>query len=126
MAVPQIHMLALVDHLADDGRRLKGDPSGGDDGSPYILHSEVEAAKHVALGLGKRVSPPAKEGAETEADEPAVDAPWTLGVPPDQYLAKWPQGPNAAQARAILEAKAADTAKAEAVKQTPPSGPRPI
>lgn len=130
MAVPQIHMLALIDHLAPDGRRLKGDPSGGDDGAPYILHSEVEAAKHVALGLGKRVSPPAKEGAEGEPEEPAVDAPWTLGVPPDQYLAKWPQGPNAAQARAILEKKAAtdkaaELAKIEAGKQQNP-GPRPV
>lgn len=118
MAIPQIHMLALKDHLADDGRRLKGDSTGGDDGAPYILHSEMEAAKHVQLGLGKRVSPPAKEGSG-EAEEPAVDAPWTLGVPPDQYLQKWPQGPNAEQAKAILAKKAEpDAGKASPPHQT--------
>jgi hypothetical protein len=122
MAVPQIHMIALKDHLSNDGRRLRGDPTG-EDGAPYILHSEMEAAQHVQLGLGKRVSPAAKEGAE-EAEEPALDAPWTLGVPPEQYLAKWPQGPNAAQARAILEKKAAE--QKPAPQAQPATGPRPI
>ena len=142
MAARQIHMIALKDHLSNDGRRLRGDPTG-EDGAPYILHSEMEAAQHVQLGLGKRVSPAAKEGGEDEGAEPSVDAPWTLGVPPEQYLQKWPQGPNAEQARAILAKKEAakdstTTAKPAAPHQpatvqvqpapgTPsPSGPRPV
>lgn len=131
-----IQMEALTEQITTKGSRRVSGPRGVEGEKGYIpgslfdVDTEEEAQALARLGLAKRLSAPAPADGEAETEEPAVDAPWTLGVPPDQYLAKWPQGPNAAQARAILEKKAAadkaaELAKIEAGKQQT-SGPRPI
>ena len=106
MAQPEIQMIALKDHLANDGRRLKGDPAGKD-GSHYSLHSEREAAEHVRIGLGLRLSKePPKEG-EASAPAAEADGDWDLQVSPEAYLERWPDNPKAEQARAAIAKKAA-------------------
>ena len=75
----------------------------------FFVTSEEEAAARTARGLAERLSPePEAEEASLEKDKVKEDEPWTMQVSPEAYLAKWPEGPNADQARAeIARAKAA-------------------
>src|SRR5688572_6309274 len=92
---PGIKMRALKVHMANDGRRL---PVSAE----YTLYSEREALEHVQKRLGERLSPEHVEVAEGAAESAAVDETWKLQIGPEAYLEKWPDGPNAAQARAAL------------------------
>lgn len=99
---PEIKMEALKIHLGPTGGQLR-------EGAPYTLPSEVQAAEHVRLGLGKRVSPEApteQEEAAKAADDDA-DKPWTMQVTPETYLERWPEGQHAEQARRIIAKQAA-------------------
>lgn len=95
MAKPEIKMKALKVFLHNDGRRLPVD-------SEYVLHSEKEALEHVTRGLGERVSPEASSDDPAVAAKPDLDKPWTLQISPEEYLKKWPDGPNSDHARAVL------------------------
>lgn len=94
--MPKIEMQALQDQLVDGGGRFAAGPRGIEGkeghvpGTKFHVTSEEEAAALVARGLAERVSPPpAPEGEEASDAEVAADAPWTLGMEPDAYLAKY-------------------------------------
>lgn len=95
-----IRMRARSRHLAPNGARI--DPQG-----EYDVYSEVEARNLEDKHLAERISPPVAEVAEgeTASEPPAADQPWKLQISPGDYLAKWPEGPNAPQAKATLARK---------------------
>jgi hypothetical protein len=107
---PEIKMKALKTFLSNDGGRLTKD-------AEYTLHSEREALEHVQKGLGERLSAPAPSDSEDSASEGSAqtvpeDEPWKLQISPEAYLEKWPDGPNAAQARAEIARKGGKIAPA--------------
>lgn len=103
---PEIKMKALKDFMSNGGGLLRKD-------AEYVLHSEQEALQHVQKGLGERLSPEAPK--EETADEQTAatqtepeDAPWTMQLEPDAYLAKYgPDGKHSAQAQAELNRRKA-------------------
>lgn len=98
---PEIKMKARKTFMHNDGTLLRED-------AEYSLHSEREALEHVQKQLGERLSPDAPKGEDAAEQEAAAqptvaeDEPWKLQIDPEAYLEKWPEGPNASQARAEI------------------------
>lgn len=86
----------------------------------FYVFSEQEALARVERQLAERLSPEAASedtAGKAESTAPAEDEPWKLQISPEAYLEKWPEGPNADQAKAALKkakAEAAEAKKAEA------------
>lgn len=109
--LPKIPMEALTDQLTSTNRRISG-PVGikGEEGyrpgSHFHVTSEEEAHALETRQLAVRLIPVIRPGDALEAPDDETGDPlgWTLQFSPQDYLAKWPNGPNAEQARRILAA----------------------
>lgn len=90
---PEIEMEALKTHMGPTGGQVRK-------GSRYTLNSEVQAAEHVRLGIGERLSPaaPTEEQEAAKAKNEDDDKPWTLQMEPEPYLNKY--GPDAQHSEA--------------------------
>lgn len=113
----EMEAISRMEAPPPDGRRLEV-------GAPFVVYDEKDALFLVENSLARRVSPPAKGEEEEDVAKnrgAKKDAPWTLQIPPEEYLGKFPQGAHAEQAKAEIERRKG----AKGGEKTEPKEPKP-
>lgn len=99
-----IKMKALTRQEGPDSRRLDKD-------AEFEVFSEQDALVLVEKRLAERISPAApteEEAATAQAEEDEANGEWKLQLTPEEYIAKYPDGPNTKLAKAVLAKRKAD------------------